>query len=309
MTPPLGPAKLFGMESHVTCLFRSSTVEIVDWRCSGRVEPFAAEEGNDMHEIVVPRRGAYVRRVAGEDVFVDPGTVAFSHPGEVHRVRHPIPGGDACSAFRLAPSVAAELIGPTDPEVADQPASPFPASSAPLDGRIYLLHRLALRAAADQRALPLEVEERALAFASAAVASAGGPTAARRGSVGARQSRAARDCAARAREVIARRYRGRLTLADLAHETGCSPFHLSRVFTAILGVPIHRVVLRLRLRDALERLLSTRDGVSGVAYATGFASHSHLTDAFRREYGCAPSLVRRLAPLDLDSLCVRARSH
>jgi AraC family transcriptional regulator len=308
LTPPLGPAKLFGMKSRVTYLFRSSTVEIVDWRCSGQVEAFAAEEGNDAHEIVVPRRGAYVRRVAGEDVFVDPGTVAFSHPGEVHRVRHPIPGGDACSAFRLAPSLAAELMRPTDPEVVGRPAPLFPASSAPLDGRIYLLHRLAVRAAADQLAPPLEVEERALAFASAAVASAGRP-AVRRGWAGARRSRAARDCAARAREVIARRYRSRLTLTDIAHEVGCSAFHLSRVFTAVLGVPIHRVVLRLRLRDALERLLSTRDGVSAVAYATGFASHSHLTDAFRREYGCAPSLVRRLAPRDLDSLCLRARRH
>ncbi|HTC23546.1 MAG TPA: helix-turn-helix domain-containing protein, partial [Gemmatimonadales bacterium] len=59
---------------------------------------------------------------------------------------------------------------------------------------------------------------------------------------------------------------------------------------------IHRAQRRLRLRDALERLLSTTDGVSAVAYATGFASHSHLSDAFRREYGCPPSAIRRLSP-------------
>jgi len=30
-----------------------------------------------------------------------------------------------------------------------------------------------------------------------------------------------------------------------------------------------------------------------VAYASGFSSHSHLTDAFRREFGCSPSRIRR----------------
>jgi AraC-like DNA-binding protein len=110
----------------------------------------------------------------------------------------------------------------------------------------------------------------------------------------------------RTREAVARRYRERLTLADLGREVKCSPFHLSRQFTAVVGVPIHRVLLRLRLRDALEMLLATKDGVSAVAYATGFSSHSHLADAFRREYGCAPSAVRRLGSRDLTALRARA---
>jgi transcriptional regulator GlxA family with amidase domain len=69
---------------------------------------------------------------------------------------------------------------------------------------------------------------------------------------------------------------------------------------------LHRSVLRLRLRDALERLLATRDSISAIAYATGFASHSHLTDAFRREYGQAPTAVRRLAVRELRPLRARA---
>ena len=109
------------------------------------------------------------------------------------------------------------------------------------------------------------------------------------------------------REVVARRYREPLTLHDIARQVGCSPFHLHRLVRAHAGVPIHRLVLRLRLREALERLLDTGDGVSAIAYATGFASHSHLTDTFRREYGVAPTTVRRLAAGELRPLRERAR--
>ncbi len=286
------------MQSRVAWLFRSPTVEIVDWRCGGHAGPLGGEEWNDVHEVVVARRGAYVRRIGREEVFVDPGTVAFGHPGESYRVRHPLPGGDACSAFRFPAAAVADALGSRDSD--DSRAVRFPAVSAPIDGPAYLLHRLAVRAAADPAAVPIEVEERAQAFLRKAVDSAG----ARRADAQhrARLTRRAVDQAWHARELLARRYRERLSLTHLAGEVGCSPFHLSRVFASVFGLPIHRVLVRLRLREALERLLATTEGVSAVAYATGFASHSHLTDGFRHEYGCPPSAVRKLRPPDLAAL-------
>ena len=44
----------------------------------------------------------------------------------------------------------------------------------------------------------------------------------------------------------------------------------------------------------LERLLETGDHISAIAADAGFASHSHLGGAFRREFGTTPSEVRRL---------------
>ena len=287
------------MESRVAWLFRSPTVEIVDWRCTGHAGPLAGEEWSDVHEVVVARRGAYVRRIGREEVFVDPGTVAFGHPGEAYRVRHPLPGGDACSAFRFPAAAVADALGSRESDPDDSRAVRFPAGSAPIDGPAYLQHRLAVRAAADPAAVPIEVEERAHAFLRKVVDSAGVRADARRR---ARSTRRAVDQAWHARELLARRYRERLGLTHLAGEVGCSPFHLSRVFASVFGVPMHRALVRLRLREALERLLATTEGVSAVAYATGFASHSHLTDTFRHEYGCPPSAVRKLRPPDLGAL-------
>jgi AraC-like DNA-binding protein len=164
-----------------------------------------------------------------------------------------------------------------------------PALRLPLDGRTYLLHRLALEAARAPAAGELEIEERALLFLRAALQQAR-PTR-RAGHV--RVPENAAEHVARVTEVIAARYREPLTLAQVAGAVGVSPFHLTRLVTAVTGLPIYRMVLRRRLREALELVLETRESLARIAVTVGFASQSHLTDAFRREYGRPPGALRR----------------
>ena len=99
--------------------------------------------------------------------------------------------------------------------------------------------------------------------------------------------------AAAVEELLARRFALRLTLPEVGRAVGCSPFHVSRMVKAATGLPIHRLLLRHRLRAALDRVLDSRESLSAIAYATGFSSHSHLTDSFRQEFGCSPSRLRR----------------
>lgn len=295
------------MQSQVRPLFDGGLFRIVDWHCAGHgPEPFGAEEWSQTHEVVVVRRGGFIRRSAGHEVFGDPGTILFNQAHESYRVRHPLPDGDACSAFCLSPGAVAELSGVVEPDDGIPDRVSFPVPSAPLGGRAFLLHRLALHAATTPGVMALEVEERTGAFLRAAMTTALGATSERRVRWPARRLARQAEYVARVREVVARRYRESLTLDAIALDVGCSPFHLHRVFRRETGVPIHRHVLRLRLRDALERLLETADGIATVAYATGFASHGHLTDVFRREYGCPPSALRRLAAPDLRLLRRRA---
>lgn len=270
--------------------FASESVSLHEWHCAGHESAHAAEEWTDAYEVVVPRRGAFQWEVRGERVLADPGTATFVHPDEPYRVRHPVPGGDAGSVFRLTRIGAAALLEEHDARAAERERPQFPVSHAPLDGRAYLLARLAIRATADPAATALEVEERSLGFLRQAVAQAHRRREGRAGhDVG---NRRALEYAVRVGEVVAKRYREPLTLADLADEVGCSPFHLSRMITTATGVPIYRMILRRRLREALELLLETRDSIAQVALAVGFATHSHLTGAFRREFGVLPRSLR-----------------
>jgi AraC-like DNA-binding protein len=271
----------------------SWAVAIVDWHCAGHDTARGDLESAPTHEVVVPRRGTYVRELRGESSLVDAGTVTFSHPREGYRIRHPVSGGDVCTVFALSAGAARDLLGPE---------ARFAWAQSPLDGRGYLLHRLALRAsrkAAVRPAAGLAAEEYATEFLGCVVGN-GAAEAAGAGVV-------ASGYAMRARAVVSQRYRERLTLAQIAAAVGCSPFHLSRRFTRAFGVPIWRYVVRLRLRDALERILETRASLCEIGLATGFASQSHFGDAFRAEFGCAPGRVRRLPGPVLAELRARAR--
>ncbi|HVE80230.1 MAG TPA: AraC family transcriptional regulator [Gemmatimonadaceae bacterium] len=271
-------------------LFASDIVRVADWRCPGHDQGERAEWGEG-HAVVVTRRGAFVREVEGERFFLDAASAAFWHPDEEYRVRHPVPGGDHCSVFELPPGAAAALVGRSlDASDAEPRRARFPRRQAPLDGPAYLLHARAFRLAADAEAGALAVEEAAVAFLHAAVAAArdGAPA-------GQPPTRQAAEYAARVRALLARRWAEPLSLGDIARAVGCSPFHLSRLVAAREGITIHQLRLKLRLRAALERLLDTREDVAAIAFAVGFASHSHLGDAFRREFGTTPSAVRRLA--------------
>jgi AraC family transcriptional regulator len=79
------------------------------------------------------------------------------------------------------------------------------------------------------------------------------------------------------------------TLAALAHT---SPFHFSRLFRAVTGLPPHRYLRRARLERA-EQLLTDGDAtITAIANQVGFSSVSHFIAAFRRHTGLTPGQYR-----------------
>ena len=95
-----------------------------------------------------------------------------------------------------------------------------------------------------------------------------------------------------ARDLIARRFKENVSLADLAGDVGCSVFHLARVFKSRTGFSLHAYRNQLRLRAALEGLGEGEVDLIDIALDLGFSSHSHFTEAFRRNFGKPPSVVR-----------------
>ncbi len=83
-----------------------------------------------------------------------------------------------------------------------------------------------------------------------------------------------------------------LTLPRIARRVHSSPFHLARVFRRMTGLSLHQYLTRLRLRAALERLADGESDLTALALALGFASHSHFSDAFRREFRVTPNAFR-----------------
>lgn len=82
-----------------------------------------------------------------------------------------------------------------------------------------------------------------------------------------------------------------VTLVELASQVHLSPFHLHRLFRSVAGVPPHEFLVRARMRRALE-LLAEGCSVTDVAAATGYATPSGFSSAFKRRVGVAPSRYR-----------------
>jgi len=82
-----------------------------------------------------------------------------------------------------------------------------------------------------------------------------------------------------------------LPLAELAARAGYSPFHLQRVFTAVLGLS-PRAWAAMRREERLRGELAARRPVTEAMLRAGFGSTSALHRASRRALGMAPRAAR-----------------
>ena len=86
------------------------------------------------------------------------------------------------------------------------------------------------------------------------------------------------------------------TLEDLGRLAGCSPFHLSRTFSAATGLTIPQYTRQLRMERAAELLQSGKFNVTEAALEVGYSSLSHFSQVFHETFGCCPGLYPLRTP-------------
>ncbi|KAB1439136.1 helix-turn-helix domain-containing protein [Pseudodesulfovibrio senegalensis] len=91
----------------------------------------------------------------------------------------------------------------------------------------------------------------------------------------------------RARAFLNANFAQPISLDELARQAGLSPFHLSRMFTARVGLPPHEYQVSRRVRRA-KKMLADGEPAAQVAAECGFADQSHLSRAFKRIMGMTP---------------------
>jgi len=80
--------------------------------------------------------------------------------------------------------------------------------------------------------------------------------------------------------------------AEMASRLHLSRFHVDRLVSAAAGEPPATLRRRILLERAAYRLITTDQGVLGVAVEAGYSSHEAFTRAFTRAYGDTPSRWR-----------------
>ena len=111
-----------------------------------------------------------------------------------------------------------------------------------------------------------------------------------------RQKRLARERVERVVALLRKNMVEPLSLEGIGREVGCSPFHLSRTFSAQTGVTIPQCLRKLRMERAAELLQSGKYNVTEAALEVGYSSLSHFSQSFCETMGCCPGLYPNKRP-------------
>jgi AraC-like DNA-binding protein len=99
--------------------------------------------------------------------------------------------------------------------------------------------------------------------------------------------------AARARRIIAERYRDLGRLESVANELGIGHDHLRHLFRAAYGISLVGWLTEVRLARARELLTRTPMPLAEVARQVGWPNERYLCGVFRRNTGMTPTAWRR----------------
>jgi AraC family transcriptional regulator len=278
-------------------LHQSQIISVHDYCCHIARSGPGAEEESPVNNIVLMRHGAFSRHFGRRTVTADVNQAVFFSRDSTYRVSHPADCGDRGTVFTVSPRVLNDIVRELDPSIDDHPDQPLLFVTGPCDSRVFWRHRELVQRLESAESNPLEplwADVTALQLVADVLESAFG----QRG-VARKPKRQGTDIdhaerVEAAKTYLAARMSERIMLDDVARAVHTSPFHLARIFQQQTGVPVHRYLTQLRLRASMERLAETPGDITAVALEFGFSSHSHFTDAFRREFGHPPSEVRHL---------------
>ena len=240
--------------------------------------------------LVFPRTSVTITHIDQRPVLADPNIVMLYNNEQIYTRSQHSPQGDICEWFCFEDCYVAEAIQRFNPAVESHPHKPFDFVYTPTDATTYLLQRLVVDHILSGKDIdPLFVEETLLTLLRRVIFNCY-----RLRGVSAHKSREGheQELAMAVREVLAMQFSTNVSLEQIAGQLSYSPFHLCRVFQKHMGQSIHQYLKHLRLRTALEFVTEANVNLTDLALKSGFASHSHFTEAFRRTFGAPPSAFR-----------------
>jgi AraC-like DNA-binding protein len=277
----------------IETLFNSPSFAVTRWNCRCGQPGLSEEKLHLEYVISFVHEGVFALHSEGRSEVIDHTTVVLINPDSSFRSSHPFGCADHGSALVVRGDVLLDVMSHFDPSARERPGALFTTPFGQGLAQAYVRQRLIVRGLAQGLAPDPLALEASLLETLAAIAQQCSPPVAKR-AASPESTRARRRYVYDAQLILQQRFREHLLLEDVARELYVSPFHLCRLFKEETGIPMHRYVNQLRLRASLESVAEGAD-LTDLAFSLGFSGHSHFTRCFRKEFGLAPSEVRRQA--------------
>ena len=94
----------------------------------------------------------------------------------------------------------------------------------------------------------------------------------------------------RAEALISARFAESLTAESIAREPYVSRSRLCEAFRQVRGAGVAELLREKRMEAARQMLAEGEASIADVAQAVGYARSSSFDEAFRREFGCSPTM-------------------
>ena len=250
------------------------------WRCTNYI--------GDRAHVVFPSTPVVIRQRGEDAILSTPNDTVLYNADQLYERELRSDRGDECVFICPSDTVLRELADDDGVTLLDA-GRQLRVTHTPTDRKTYLAQHLLARRLRGRQLSKGEGEQAAVNLVRATLKHPLPEPRARRSSTGAAHRALAEAAKAKLSESLVEP----LLLRELACELHTSPFHLARVFRAETGFSVNGYRRALRLRVGIVRLPEVEGGITALALDLGFASHSHFTDTFRREFGIVPSVLRK----------------
>jgi AraC-like DNA-binding protein len=237
------------------------------------------EEQHDGVCIAAVTRGTFQYRSTQGSALLTPGALLLGRDRHCFQCGHDHGTGDRCLSFHFTPDFFHAVAGTRQVAFTTPNLPPLPA----------LIPVAAAAEAARDDGDATELGEIAVRLAGAVATALTGTKRS------APTSRRDERRITHAIRLIEQSAHDPIPLTDLAAEVAMSPYHFLRTFRSVVGLTPHQFVLRTRLHEAAVNLRRSDDGISTIAFASGFNDLSTFNRRFRRFMGVSPSTYRTRA--------------
>jgi AraC family transcriptional regulator len=237
------------------------------------------EEQHGAVSVALVLAGTFQYRSGSAQELLAPGALLLGNYGECFKCSHEHAAGDRCIAFHFTPDFFERIAADGGHKSIKLPARLPPVRqlarvSAAVSANLWQENDTAWEEIA------IELADRALALAHHGRVSSRTP------------SRHTLSRITDSIRGIEARPEAQHSLERLANDAGVSRYYYLRVFERVTGVTPHQFILRLRLRNAADRIKRENTQIARIAYQSGFGDLSNFNHTFKSEFGVSPRAWR-----------------